>query len=292
MRLLGAVGLAESIDGKRIVSATVDGVIRVWDSASGSAVSAPISMRPRMISSLALSPDARRIASGTKDGVIQVWDSASSRSVAPAISVAGQSISGLALSPDGNTLAAGTDHGSVHVWDVETGRSITPGLDGDSGDPGGWRQAVGVAFSSDGTHVMSAGAGDDKIRLWNLRAASSAPKESAGHQDNVNATAFSPTGKYVISGANDGTVRLWLAATGEPVGQPLDMDPHDVTSVTMSPDERVIAAGASDGTVHVWPGPAAWTEELCSKFTPRMSEEDWKNWVSPEIGYQQTCPPT
>ncbi|MGE7002969.1 hypothetical protein ACQKHK_12610, partial [Staphylococcus capitis] len=96
--------------------------------------------------------------------------------------------------------------------------------------------------------------------------------------------------KYVMSGSNDDTMRLWLAATGEPVGQPLAIAGRDVTSVTMSQDERVIAAGDSAGAVHIWPGPAAWTDELCAKITARMSEQNWKDWVSTEIDYRPTCP--
>ena len=41
------------------------------------------------------------------------------------------------------------------------------------------------------------------------------------HQGQVNAVAFSPDGKTVLTGSSDKTARLWDAATGRPIGQPI-----------------------------------------------------------------------
>ena len=53
-------------------------------------------------------------------------------------------------------------------------------------------------------------------------AASSRPTQGGlSHDGPVEAAAFSPDGKTVLTGGDDGTARLWDAATGQPIGQPI-----------------------------------------------------------------------
>ena len=41
------------------------------------------------------------------------------------------------------------------------------------------------------------------------------------HKGAVDAVAFRPDGKTLVTGSADGTARLWDAATGQPIGEPL-----------------------------------------------------------------------
>jgi WD40 repeat protein len=238
-----------------------------------------------------MSSTGSQIATAAKDGAVQVWDSDSGQPVGHRLQLAPDEISSVGLSADGRQIICGTYDGEVRVWDVTTGQPITPASVGDKGDDRRRTDVVGVAFSPDRTRFVSAGAGDDTIREWDVRTAQLAAPEMTGHQDNVNAVAFSASGTYIVSGANDDTVRLWLAATGERVGQPLQAGQADVTSVAISADERVIASGGRDGSIRLWPGPAAWAENLCAKFTARINKQDWGDLVSSEIRYQPICPP-
>ena len=67
----------------------------------------------------------------------------------------------------------------------------------------------------------------------------------------VDAVAFSPDGKTVLTGSWDKTARLWDAATGAPVGEPLAHDDW-VSSVAFSPDGRTILTGCYDRTARLW----------------------------------------
>ncbi|KAI1376723.1 WD40-repeat-containing domain protein [Hypoxylon crocopeplum] len=66
-----------------------------------------------------------------------------------------------------------------------------------------------------------------------------------GHQRSVNAVAFSPDGKTLVSGSDDGTARLWEAATGTETAK-IDL-PRQVNAVAFSSDGRTIALGTESG---------------------------------------------
>ncbi|HEY9798673.1 MAG TPA: caspase family protein, partial [Leptolyngbyaceae cyanobacterium] len=72
-----------------------------------------------------------------------------------------------------------------------------------------------------------------------------------GHEHCVNAVAFSPDGKLIVSGSHDKTVRLW-DIQGNRVGQPFFGHESSVYSVAFSSDGKLIVSGSGDKTVLLW----------------------------------------
>jgi WD40 repeat protein len=64
-----------------------------------------------------------------------------------------------------------------------------------------------VAFSSDGTHIVS-GSNDKSVRVWDASTGMEL-KRLNGHTDNVTSVTFSSDSTRIISGSDDGSVRVW-----------------------------------------------------------------------------------
>jgi WD40 repeat protein len=163
---------------------------------------------------LSFSPDGGTLAAGLYGAgagkraswQVRLWDVAAEREGAPALEV-GRVVTGLCFSPDGRTLAVATHtqgagvSGEVELWDARGGgRKCVLGP-----HPGGG--VAGVAFLPGGGRMLSAGAGDQVVKLWDL---ASGREEAAfvWHREPVRGLALSPDGSWLAT-AERGLVRLW-----------------------------------------------------------------------------------
>ena len=63
---------------------------------------------------------------------------------------------------------------------------------------------------------LATAAQDGVVRIWRPGAPGEAPRELRGHEGEVVAVAFTPTGEHVLSASLDRTARLWPTDGGAP----------------------------------------------------------------------------
>jgi WD40 repeat protein/tetratricopeptide (TPR) repeat protein len=250
--------VAFSPDGTRLVSGSVDGTVKLWDTLKGAEIS--ILCRPvAPVISVAFSPDGIRLAtSGARDKTVKLWDA---RSGAELLILRGHvaPVNSVVFSPEGTRLASGAgtpvageaQDNTVKLWDARSGAELLT-LRGHAAP------VHCVAFSPDGTRLASAAGGillpgnaqDNTVKLWDARSGAEI-LTLRGHDSEVTSVAFSPDGTRLASGAWDNTVKLWDARTGAEL---LTLRGHSnwVRSVAFSPDGMRLASGTQDNTVKLW----------------------------------------
>src|SRR5580658_1688262 len=105
-----------------------------------------------------------------------------------------------------------------------------------------------VAFTPDGTRLMSAGF-DDTVKMWDARTGH-ALGALPGHTGRVAGVRVTRDGKFAVTGG-DHTVRIWALPDGKPV-RTFDIGSDTIYSIDVSPDGRLIANGNGSGEAKVW----------------------------------------
>lgn len=261
LRLVGhtgpIVGAQFSPDGDLIATAGADGIVHIWDRASG-ALRARLDGNTSLINSLQFSPDGAFILTASDDGAARIWN------VRPAAGVdvsqpiimlqgTGGSLNSAAFSSDGAyVVTAGVDQ-EVRIWDVRSSQVITS-------LSGGHTAAINMAaFSPDGLRVVTA-SDDGTARIWDARSGELLQPVLGGPGGPpLKVARFSPDGTAILTGGEDGVGRLWPATTftdavpfaGQPIGE---LRGHDlaIRSADFSPDGKLIVTAGDDGVARVW----------------------------------------
>ncbi len=145
-----------SADGKKAVSGSDDGTLRVWDVEKGRQL-ALLSGHARGVTALWTSADGKTAVAGAKSGTLRVWDLQTYRA-RTTLDTRGGGVNALAVSADGReAVSAGWDQ-MVRVWDVQTGQERAA-----IWSPIGPVTAVGVTATGNGIVTRSA---NGAIRIW------------------------------------------------------------------------------------------------------------------------------
>jgi WD40 repeat protein len=282
------ISAAFSADGTRIVSASADKSVRVWDPATGNEI-AVLKGHTGPVNSAAFSPDGTCIVSASADKTVRLWDIATMKEIA-VLKGHGEAVEIAAFSPDGARIISASQDKTMRLWDAVTGKVVAvllPPPDRANRQFGvasaafnwngtqimsisqdntlrQWDAATGkealplegpsgysskAAFSPDGARVASASA-DEKVQLWD---ATTGYEIAAlqGHTNKVVGAAFSLDGNRIVSASADATARLWNVANGKEIAVfrgHVDV----VNSAVFSPDGSRIVSASDDGTVRLW----------------------------------------
>jgi WD40 repeat protein len=149
---------AFSPDGRRLVTAGMDGVARLWDVATGQEI-APGIRQPGPLMGAVFSPDGGRLLVTSTGGGVQLLDVATGRAAVPPLEHLGV-VSHAAFSADGTRVVTTGGDGAARVWDAATGEPLTPPLlHGEA--------LLGAAFRPDGRRLVTVGK-ETTARVWDV----------------------------------------------------------------------------------------------------------------------------
>ncbi len=287
--------IAISRDGRVAVSASSDGSIVVWETASWH-VKWRLTQQLGRITRLALSRDGQRLLSGSTDFSIFLW-TLSDGNVQQRFTKSTANITFVGFSPQEDYVISASTNGNLVKWNIETGDYFQVLYEEDSRTPinaavftadgqlaitgsedgaisiwdvqggkrikrfteGGNAKVLSVDVSNDPQAPLIASTSTDRtILIWDMEG--HIVHRLQGHTDWVNAVHFSPDGNRLLSASSDATWRLWDIRLERELMR-RQSSKLGLFSAAWLPDGHQIVTGQDDGVVRLWdiePGLAEW----------------------------------
>jgi WD40 repeat protein len=214
-----------SPNGRMVASVGNDGVLKLWDVKNGKELKSLVhSTSPDVdtsIYSVVFSRDGKKIYAGNGDKTISEWDVANGTET-KVWKAHDDVVMTLTFSPDHRVLASG-GYGelTVKLWDTATWREIRTLAEKKTA--GFTEMLKPIAFSPDGKLIAASTVGfDPKLRqyayirtlVWNVETGEKL-FTLGGHKLDVDALAFTPDGRFLVTGGTDTLIKFWNVKTGQ-----------------------------------------------------------------------------
>ncbi|WP_370691940.1 caspase family protein [Bradyrhizobium xenonodulans] len=288
--------IAVSPNGREIATAGDDGLIRLWD-ASSFRQTRVLRGHAGAVYALDYWTDGTLLASAGWDGKVKMWDLRSDGESLTFDAGAKQFAVAFAPEPSLKYLASAGEDGVVRIWNLGTRELARSRLDHQSSDPAraavrslsyapsgsgefvsaGYdgrirfyrtsgaieakdaygRKALRVAYSPDGTRVVTAGSDAElgskvfDVKLFDVK--SGATRLLTGHRDYVVSANWSADGKRIVTGGGgrDKSVNLWDAESGRLLAS-FAGHQEDIEAVAFFPGGTRLISASEDKTIKVW----------------------------------------
>ena len=196
-----------SPDGRQIVTADSDGVLRLYSASTLNMIST-LSAGDAGAVSAQFAPTGGRIVASDTSGTTRVWDPATGFPLT-VLSGDTNAINSAQFSADGTRVVTASDDGTIRIWDAQPrelrydfASSITSRVP---------NQALSVEYSSDGERMLVV---DESNPAYVFTAAdrvtaSGHRRYAIGGQARVESAQFNSRGNRIVLADHDGTIQLW-----------------------------------------------------------------------------------
>ena len=225
------------------------GSARLWDSASGEALTPPMAHNDS-VNGARFSPDESRILTWSADGSARLWDGNSGKALSPPMEHK-ESVDDAWFSADGSRIFTRTNS-SIRIWNSNNGKALTPPLLHENPIRGA------QSFAADSRILSWSGAllsrlytkGAASVRLWDSEP-SAQERLYLLQNGEVNGAQFTADGSRILTWGTDGTANLWESKSGDALTRPMAHE-GSVNGARFSANESRILTWGADRSARLW----------------------------------------
>lgn len=241
-----AASVIFSRDGKSIVSAWNDGVIRAFTPLTGKLIYAIPNAHNKGCSAVAMTSNCKMLVSGGLEGQVRVWRIAPcNQSLIGVLKEHYAPIASVDINAYDTEIVSASSDGSCIIWDlVRLQRRHVLFAH---------TQFLCARFLPNGVQVLTSGS-DKSISYWEVYDGSQVREVEGSKTGPINCVDMNATGEYFASASDDQLVKLWNYQRGEELCHGIG-HAGVVTVCKYAPNGRFIVSGSYDGGVFIWKVP-------------------------------------
>lgn len=261
-----AASVLFSRDGKSIVSAWNDGVIRAFTPLTGKLIYAIPNAHNKGCSAIAMTSNCKILVSGGIEGQVRVWRiEPCNQSLIGVLKEHYAPIATVVINSFDTEVVSASSDGSCIIWDlVRLQRRHVLFAH---------TQFNCAQYLPNAVQVLTAGS-DKSISYWEVYDGSQVRELEGSKTGPINFIDIETTGTYFVSGGDDQLVRLWDYQKGEELCQGTG-HAGVITVCRYAPNGKFIVSGSHDGGVFIWSIPGEYhtlEQEICEitkKINPK-----------------------
>jgi len=259
----------------RVITASRDGSVRVWDRATGQEVESQRMIHPEGVVAMVLVPDGKRLLTSCGDSKIRVWDVRRSEVLRTFDAIAGGSET-LASNVRRNMARLGIEEKELArkatLSPAALAEVLSGGFDGQDATVERLARTLrlsmedlynpmmnAVTVSKDGETALTTSSEEGRVWLWNVSTGQRIPERVAQRGQGpaplpqesgmVWSAVFSPDDEHVLI-VGGRRARLWSLRDGQ---EAMSYSPHSgVVAAGFSPDGRQVVTASRDGSAKIW----------------------------------------
>ena len=235
-------GVAHLPDGRRIITCSPDGSLRLWEIESGTQIGDDWRDGGKEeVWSIALSPNSKTVASGSRDGKVRLWD-VETKKVAAKWSGHIEAAGSLCWSVDGERVVSGSNDGTIRVWDVQSGNTVLGPINT------GRLLVYAVIYSPDRTKIATGGYREHAFKIWDAETGNLL--SIIGHDSTVLSLAWTSDQKKLIAGAY-ASISIFDTTTWQEIAI-LEGHTRYVNALSLFQNDHLLASVSFDETARLW----------------------------------------
>ncbi|MGB0387502.1 MAG: NB-ARC domain-containing protein, partial [Ardenticatenaceae bacterium] len=224
--------------GERIISASQDLTLKVWDLTSGECLHTLRGHTDSVFGVAVISEISERIISASADQTLKIWDISSGKCLQTLPGHA-ERVYEVAVTDDGQRIISASEHGTLKIWDLSSGQCLHT-LTGHT------KRVYKVAVIDDGQWIISASR-DETIKIWELTSGRLVTTLT-GHTPLLYDAAI--IGQLIILVSYHKTVKVYELATNQCLTT-FQLDER-LNCCTVTPDGQMVIGGSESGRLYVF----------------------------------------
>ena len=225
--------------GQYFVTASNEGIIKVWESATGRNLYTIDGHEDRVTNCVVTIND--EFISCSEDCTIKLWDLESGNLIK--MFSHESSINFFDINLEKNILASACGDHLIMIWDLEDNSSNLYSLSKHKSE------VTCCKLSPDGNYLVSS-ASDSEIILWENKDGKYTYKKSLnGHKESISHCCFLNS-NYIISSSLDSTIRIWNISTGK--NSLTFQSDSPINTINITSDKEYVFSGNQNGEIEIW----------------------------------------